>query len=108
VKVIDWMLKLIGVISEDKPISTDRSICTKYADGSKSWYRNDERHREDGPAVEYANGSKFWFLNGKLHREDGPAYEYADGEKQWWYHGKQLDCNTQEEFERLMKLRAFW
>ncbi len=28
-------------------------------------------HRTDGPAVEYASGSKVWYLNGKRHREDG-------------------------------------
>ena len=33
--------------------------------GTKHWYHNDKRHREDGPAVEYANGDKHWFLNGK-------------------------------------------
>lgn len=36
-----------------------------YADGTKSWYLNDKRHREDGPAVEYSDGDKFWYLNGE-------------------------------------------
>ena len=35
-----------------------------YNDGSKFWYLNGKRHREDGPAVEYADGDKFWYLNG--------------------------------------------
>ena len=52
--------------------------------GDKSWYLNDELHREDGPACESADGGKYWFLNGKLHREDGPALEYADGGKYWY------------------------
>ena len=52
--------------------------------GTKSWYLNGKRHREDGPASEYANGGKSWYLKGKLHREDGPAVEFADGSK-WWY-----------------------
>jgi len=29
-------------------------------DGSKEWFLNGQRHREDGPAVEYANGHKEW------------------------------------------------
>jgi len=35
------------------------------------WYKpgTDERHREDGPAVEYANGSKFWYLDGVYFTE---------------------------------------
>ena len=72
-----------------------------YTDGTKAWYLNDKRHREDGPAIEYANGHKSWWLNGELHREDGPAREYADGYgyKEWWLDGKQL---TEEEFNEKM------
>jgi len=60
----------------------NRLIVTK--DGTKMWYLNGQRHREDGPAVEYPNGTKWWYLNGELHRKDGPAIEYSDGTK-WWY-----------------------
>ena len=59
-----------------------------YDDGTKKWYLNGERHREDGPAVEFADGTKFWYLNGKCHREDGPAVEWADGSKYWYLNGK--------------------
>ena len=54
-----------------------------YEDGSKYWFLNAQRHREDGPDIEYADGNKDWFLNGKMHREDGPAIECADGTKYW-------------------------
>ena len=33
--------------------------------GTKRWFLNGERHRENGTAVEYASGSKFWYSNGK-------------------------------------------
>lgn len=59
----------------------------EWADG-KEWWINGQRHREDGPAIEWADGSKYWWLNGKRHREDGPAAEYADGNKEWWLNGK--------------------
>jgi len=36
-----------------------------YADGTKEWYKNGLRHREDGPAIEYFNGDKYWYLNGE-------------------------------------------
>ena len=36
----------------------------EYTNGSKHWYLNGERHRENGPAIECANGDKFWFFNG--------------------------------------------
>ena len=58
-----------------------------YNSGSKFWYLNGKRHREDGPAVEYADGDKFWYLNGERHREDGPAFERADGSKFWYLNG---------------------
>ena len=41
-----------------------------YTDGTKQWYLNNKRHREDGPAVELASGSKSWCLNGKYLTED--------------------------------------
>ena len=61
-----------------------------YEDGAKHWYLNDQRHREDGPAIEWANGNKEWHLKGQLHREDGPAVEYADGDKSWFLNGKEM------------------
>jgi hypothetical protein len=67
----------------------------EYADGSKLWYLNGKLHRKDGPACEYADGDKFWFLNGKRHRESGPAIEYADGGKFWYLNGNEL---TEAEF----------
>ena len=58
-----------------------KSTLTVYDDGDKYWHKNDQVHREDGPAVEYDNGDKLWYLNNKLHREDGPAVEFANGHK---------------------------
>jgi hypothetical protein len=66
-----------------------------YANGTKSWYQNGKRHREDGPAIERANGTNLWLLNDNLHREDGPAIEYPDGRKYWFLNG---DEYTEEEF----------
>jgi hypothetical protein len=31
----------------------------------KYWYKDDELHRLDGPAIEFANGTKAWFIDGK-------------------------------------------
>jgi hypothetical protein len=68
-----------------------------YFNGSKSWYLNGKRHREDGPAFEGANGDKSWYLNGKSHREDGPAVEWADGYKAWYLNDERV---TEEEHKR--------
>lgn len=61
-------------------------------------------------AIEKINGVKFWFKNGKLHREDGPAmlhYIYYNY-NYWYYHGEFITDESQEKFERLIKLKAFW
>ncbi len=77
--------------------------------GDKFWYKDDQLHREDGPAIEFALGrSKWWYKYGKIHREDGPAVENFDGINIWYYHGKCIKCQNQQEFERIIKLKAFW
>ena len=69
------------------------------ANGDKEWYLNNEHHREDGPAVIYSDGSKFWYLNGKRHREDGPAVECDYGFKAWYLKDQEL---TESEFNERM------
>jgi len=71
-----------------------------FPSGTKHWFLNGERHREDGPAIEYADGTKVWYLNGEKHREDGPAVEWADGDKHWFINGKQL---SETEFNQRNK-----
>ena len=68
--------------------------------GTKFWYLNGKRHRDDGPAIEWADGAKFWYLNGKRHREDGPAVEYADGRKWWFLNDEHL---TEAEYNKRNK-----
>jgi hypothetical protein len=85
----------------DKP----EKIITEY--GNVIWKLNGVLHREDGPAAIYVNGDETWYLNGKWHREDGPAFDWI-GAKSWCYHGKYIPCKTQQEFERLLRLKAFW
>ncbi len=79
-----------GPVSETK----DEPVMDVDGYGTKRWYLNGKRHREDGPAIELASGAKYWYLNGKYHREDGPAVEYADGTKEWWLNGEEV---TEEE-----------
>lgn len=44
----------------------DGTEMLEYPDGSREWYWNDRRHREDGPAVEKADGTKEWWRSGAL------------------------------------------
>ena len=58
--------------------------------------------------VTFANGDKIWIKeNWKFHREDGPAVEYSNGLKYWYYHDQYIDCQSQEEFERIIALLIF-
>jgi len=77
------------------------------SNGTKAWYLNGVFHRVDGPAIEYAYGTKIWYQNNLLHREDGPAIVYASGDKSWWINGEQIYCKTNEEFLRIVKMKAF-
>jgi len=47
-------------------------------------------------------------LLGQRHRLTGPAIEEANGRQEWWINNQKLEVNSQEEFERLMKLKVFW
>jgi len=81
--------------------------------GGKNWYKNGLRHRLNGPAWIFSinnktHGAKIWFINDKRHRLDGPAVEYNDGRKLWMLNDIVIDCSSQEEFERLIKLQLLW
>ena len=58
--------------------------CVTNSYGTKRWYKNGKKHRDDGPAEVYSDGTQRWIKNGRLHREDGPAIVWADG-TQYWY-----------------------
>ena len=72
-----------------------------YKDGSKHWFKDNQLHREDGPALEYANGSKCWYRYDQRHREDGPAIEHSTGNRSWYLNGINI---TEEEFLRRTSL----
>lgn len=76
--------------------------------GTVYWLKNGDLHRDEGPAAIYPDGYRSWYQNGELHRLDGPAVESTDGEgDEWFIEDRQVDCKTQEEFDRLIKLKAF-
>lgn len=91
---------------------TDQEIaegCRILNDGSKRYYNSkDQHHRIGGPAIVLTGGTKVWYQNGKPHRLDGPAFEWMSRPHQWYFEGELIDCNSQEEFERLIKLKVFW
>lgn len=62
----------------------------EYCNGCREWLKNNQQHREDGPAVIEADtphiiGQKVWCIEGKIHREGAPAIEYYDGSSEWYF-----------------------
>ena len=86
-------------------MSKNQPKCIISSNGSKAWYLNGKRHREDGPAVERSNGSKAWYLNDKLHREDGPAVEHPGGFKSWYLNGKEITLETKNGDSKIKALQ---
>jgi hypothetical protein len=74
--------------------------------GHIAWFKpgTNERHREDGPAIEYANGDRLWLQNDELHRTDGPALEFINGTREWYLYGEEL--NEEEFNQRLERVRS--
>lgn len=79
----------------------------------EEWWINNQRHRIGGPAV-ICTDCEEWYKNDYLHRLDGPAVictpciGFPNGLIEWWISGLRLNCTTQNEFEQLVKLKAFW
>jgi len=113
------------IIEEYKNVNGDydksNGPAVVFNDGSYVWYHNGKEHNENGIAKHIVNVGDFYFVNGLQHRLDGPAVIwYSLGVpndhliepkikmKEWWYSGKHIICSCQEEFERLIGLKAFW
>ena len=89
----------------------------EYECGSRHWYFGKLLHREVGPAVEFTGYNRggielmaavSWYRYGQLHKETGPAITYINGDTSYYLYGKFINCQTQEEFEQYLKLKAFW
>ena len=72
----------------------NKPVCKTLPDGTKRWFLNGKRHREEGPAYEHPDGTKAWYLNGKYHREGSPAVERPDGTKEWFLNGEKIHPET--------------
>jgi len=80
----------------------------------KKYYRvetsndKDELHSfDDKPAIEHSDGTKEWYKEGKLHRLNGPAVEWDSTFKWWYYEGEEIECNSTEEFLKIINLKTF-
>ena len=57
---------------------------------------------KNNPEID-VNGNKRWYNeNGEYHRLEGPAIIYLNYFEEWWINGKEIDCNSQKEFEEYL------
>ena len=89
--------------NEKGQIHRKKGPAKEYSNGDKEWYQNGFLHRIDGPAIDCISGYKLWCQDNFRHRVDGPAEEYSNGDKYWWFEGEQINCSSQEEFEKIIK-----
>lgn len=79
-------------------------IITDYDDGSRKYvYSNGDNYWTK--TITYPDGSVDYYK----HNLDGPAVELTENNiKEWYCNGIKMPCSSQEEFEMLLKLKAFW
>ena len=80
---------LIAIYKNDE-LHRDNGPAVIRSNGTKGWYKNGLCHRDDGPAVIVSDGYQAWYKNGKLHRDDGPAIIHNDGYKAWYKNGVRI------------------
>ncbi len=88
---------------DDGPASVDENY--------QIWYKNGKIHRQGGPALIHNNGKygyEEWVVNGKRHRLDGPAVTYKSGDKEYWINDVEIECSSDKEFLKKVKMKAFW
>lgn len=66
---------------------TGVDISIKYFNGQFHFYKDNQLHREDGPAQFDHHGNYTYYLHGLEHRVDGPA-SFHFGTKTWKQKGK--------------------
>lgn len=69
----------------------NRDLRKQILDYSTHYYKNGRRHRIDGPAV--------------IYHEDHP---FRPNAQEWHLDGEIINCSSQQEFIRLVNLKAFW
>jgi len=89
----------------------DRNSDKTWKDDDLNYHRNflPAGIHKFGTNIRKNDNIKYYFKHGKRHRLEGPAINYCDGAfMEWWFEGEKINCETQIEFERLIKLRILW
>jgi hypothetical protein len=57
----------------DSRIHRELGPAIQYYDGTEVWYKHGVIHREHGCAIKYQDGNMHWFYEDDRFRDDGPA-----------------------------------
>jgi hypothetical protein len=88
------MVKLEQIVAE---VPDNFTGIAKWCNGTVSYFKNGDYHREDGPAFIGDNGYQEWQIKGKYHNLSGPARVWKDGKKEYWIDGESF---TKEAWEK--------
>jgi hypothetical protein len=102
-------------VCDDPCAGDDLGDCSHEADErtrqrENAGYLMSDTEDDDKPGFIAVDGYKAWYhpITRRWHRTNGPARIWKDGREEWYLYGEYIDCKTQEEFEKLMRLKAFW
>jgi len=94
VRLIDYLIEKCIINDESPKFQLDENILAKRISPPIELGSN-----ENGLYyIFFASGTKAYFKSNNLHKQDGPAVEWANGNKAWYYEGYRIDCNSTEEF----------
>lgn len=88
-------------------------LASKHSEAYKHWKDENGETRKSltksTPLETYAG----YYKNGEYHRLVGPARIWSnkyDGiyRQQWFFEGEMINVSSQQEFERFLKMKAFW
>lgn len=96
----------------DKPLDENKFVPRSL--WWRNWYyKDDVRYTkstfDNGLYIAYYYDTKYW------HNISGPARiwkvghpNYPNGHQEWYIMGEQIPVNSQQEFEKYLKMKAFW
>lgn len=66
-------------------------------------YDVNDVHKNSWPIISFYKN----YAKDIVHRLDGPAAIFLNGKLEWWIDGEKINCSSQLEFEKILKLKVF-
>jgi hypothetical protein len=62
---------------------------------------------KNNPEIDIYGNKRWYNENGEYHRLEGPAVIIRNYFEEWWIEGKEIDCNSQRQFEEYLAQNEF-